>query len=148
MKAERKLIYHGFGFPIVIPNAHIRVVAGEEVLDIDINKLQIAVLKLLIFKATPLTGEQLRFIRKYFGMSTTDLAKKFGVTHPTIIKWEKNQNSINPTTDFYIRLYVLQQIQEGDLRRLCAEITAESLAAHKSAKESILEVDQNLLIAC
>lgn len=148
MKEKRKIVYNGFGFPIVIPDAHIRVIAGEEVLDIDMNKLQLAVLKLLIFKPTPLTGEQLRFIRKYLRMSTTDFAKKFGVTHPTIIKWEKNQNSINPATDFYIRLYVLQKIQEGDLKRLCAEITAEGLAAHKAEKESILEVDQNLLIAC
>lgn len=148
MNTKRKIVYYGFGFPIAIPDAHIRVIAGEEVLDIDMNKLQIAVLKLLIFKSTPLTGEQLRFIRKYLGMSTPEFAKKFGVTHPTILKWEKNQNSINPATDFYIRLYVLQKIQEGDLKRLCIEITAEGLAAHKSEKESILEVDPNFLIAC
>jgi transcriptional regulator with XRE-family HTH domain len=148
MKEKRKIVYHGFGFPITIPDAHIKIIAGEEVLDIDMHKLQIAVLKLLIFKTTPLIGEQLRFIRKYLGMSTTEFAKKFGVTHPTIIKWEKNQNSINPATDFYIRLYVLQKIQEEDLRRLCTEITAERLAAHKYEKESILVVDQNLLIAC
>jgi DNA-binding transcriptional regulator YiaG len=101
---KRRIVYNGFGFPIIIPNAHIKVVAGEEVLDIDMNKLQIAVLKLLIFKSTPLTGKQLRFIRKYLRMSTPDFAKKLGVTHPTIIKWENNKNSINPTTDFYIRL--------------------------------------------
>ncbi len=148
MRQKKKIVYKGFGFPIIIPDAHIRVIAGEKVLDIDMNKLQIVVLKLLIFKPTPLTGEQLRFIRKYLGMSTTEFAKKFGVTHPTIIKWEKNQNSINPTTDFYIRLLILQKFQEDDLRRLCAEITAESLAAHKSQKETMLEVDQNLLIAC
>lgn len=80
-------------------------------------------------------------------MSTTDFAKKFGVTHPTILKWEKNQNSINPATDFYIRLCVLQHLQEGDLKRLCVEVTAEMLAAHKEDKESTLEIDQHQLIA-
>lgn len=142
------MVYNGFGFPITLIDAPIRKILGEEVLDIDMNKLQIAVLKMLIFKITPLTGEQLRFIRKFFGMSTTEFAKKFGVTHPTILKWEKNQNAINPATDFYIRLCVLQHIQEGDLKRLCKEITAELLAAHKTDKESIIEIDQQQLIAC
>ena len=147
MKKKRTIIYNGLGFPITLIDAPIRTVAGEEVLDIDMNKLQITVLKLLIFKTTPLTGEQLRFIRKFFGMSTTEFAKKFGMTHPTILKWEKNQNAINPATDFYIRLCVLQQIQEGDLKRLCVEVTAEMLAAHKADKEATIEIDQHQLIA-
>lgn len=148
MKEKRTIIYKGFGFPITLIDAPIRKIAGEEVLDVDMNKLQITVLKVLIFKPSPLTGEQLRFIRKFFGMSTTEFAKKFGVTHPTILKWEKNQNPINPATDFYIRLCVLQQIQEGDLKKLCAEITAEMLAAHKAMKESAIEIDQQQLMAC
>ncbi len=147
MKGKRTIIYKGLGFPITLIEAPIRKIAGEEVLDIDMNKLQITVLKLLIFKTTPLTGEQLHFIRKFFGMSTTEFAKKFGVTHPTILKWEKNQNLINPTTDCYIRLWVLQQIQEDDLRRLYAEVTAEMLAANKAKKESTIEIDQQQLIA-
>lgn len=148
MKKKRTIIYKGLGFPITLIDVPVRKIAGEEILDIDMNRLQIAVLKLLIFKTTPLKGEQLRFIRKYLGMSTTEFAKKFGVTHPTILKWEKNQNAINPATDFYIRLYVLQYIQEGDLKKLCTEITAEMLAEHKEEKESTIEIDQQQLIAC
>lgn len=148
MKKTRTMVYNGFGFPITLIDAPIRKVLGEEILAIDMNRLQITVLKLLIFKPTPLTGEQLRFIRKFLGMSTTAFAKKFGVTHPTILKWEKNQNAINPATDFYIRLCVLQYIQEGDLKRLCVEVTAEMLAAHKADKEAAIEIDQYQLIAC
>lgn len=147
MKEKRTLIYNGLGFPITLIDAPIKKMLGEEVLDIDMNKLQITVLKLLIFKTTPLKGEHLRFIRQFLGMSTPEFARKFGVTHPTILKWEKNQNAINPATDFYIRLYVLQHIQEGDLKRLCAEVTTEMLAAHKQEKEPDIEIDRQHLMA-
>ena len=148
MKEKRTIVYNGLGFPITLIDVPIRKIAGEEILDINMNRLQIVVLKILIFKATPLTGEQLRFIRKFLEMSTTVFAKKFGVTHPTILKWEKNQNAITPATDFYIRLYVLQHIQEDDLKKLCAEVTAEGLAEHKAEKESAIEIDPEQLIAC
>lgn len=144
---KKAMVYKGLGFPITLVNPKIRKMAGEEVLDINMNKLQIAVLKYLIFKKTPLKGEHLRFIRKFFEMSTTEFAKKFGVTHPTILKWEKNQNSIAPATDFYIRLFILQHIQEQDLKRLCNEITAENLAAHKKDRDPEIEIDQEKLIA-
>lgn len=145
-KGKKTIIYYGLGFPITLVDAPFKKVAGEIVLDVDMNKLQMIVLRFLIFKKTPLTGEQLRFIRKFLEMSTTEFAKKFGVTHPTILKWEKNQNAINPATDFYIRLYLLQYLQETDLKKLCTEVTAELLAASKQ-EEIAIEIDRNQLIA-
>lgn len=148
MKTKRKIIYEGFGFPITLIEAPVEMVGGEEVLDIDLHKLQIIVLKYLIYKSTPLTGRQLRFIRKFLEMSTTNFGKKFGVTHPTVLKWEQEKTTINPTTEFCIRLYALQHILNGDLRRLCELVSVENLATHRKDKESPIEIDEHQLIAC
>ena len=120
---------------------------GEEVLDIDLHKLQVTVLRFLIYNPTPLTGNQLRFIRKFLEMSTTDFAKKFGVTHPTVLKWEKGVAAINPTAEFCIRLYALQSLQNGDLRKLCSEITVENLAAKEIKADSSIEINEQQLMA-
>jgi len=136
MKEKRTITYEGLGFPITLVDVPIKIIGGEEVLDINLYKLQTLVLRSLIYKPTPLTGKQLRFIRKFLEISTVDFAKKFGVTHPTILQWEKEQSKINPTAEFCIRLYALQHIQDGDLRKLCDEISVETLAVRKKHKES------------
>lgn len=78
--------------------------------NIDFNKLQKSVLLHLCFKKTPLTGDEVRFIRKYFSLTTTAFAELFGHTHSAVLKWE-NQDSdiarINPATEVYIRLKIL-----------------------------------------
>lgn len=148
MKQKRSITYNGFGFPIKLVEVPIKLVDGEEVLDIDLYKLQILVIKHLIYKPTPLKGKQLRFIRKFLEMSTTDFAKKIGVTHPTILKWEQETTPINPAAEFCIRLYALQRIQKDDLRRLCEEISIEMLVSHRKDKESLIEIDDYRLTAC
>lgn len=65
MKNIKTVIYEDFGFPITLVDVPIKMVMGQEVLDIDMYKLQVSVLKHLIFKATPLTESQLRFICKF-----------------------------------------------------------------------------------
>ena len=148
MKKKKTIVYEGLGFPIKLVDVPVKEEMGEEILDIDLYKLQITVLRFLIYKPTPLTGDQLRFIRKFLEMSTTEFAKKFGVTHPTILKWEKGTTAINPTAEFCMRLYALQYLQNGDLRRLCSEITVENLASRGKMIDSPIEIDEQKLMAC
>lgn len=147
MTHTKTIIYEDFGFPITLVDIPIKMIMGQEVLDIDMYKLQISVLKHLIFKATPLTGSQLRFIRKFLKLSTTDFAKKLGVTHPTILSWEKEEAFINPTADMCVRIEVLKLIQDEDLRKFITLISAEILSLHKKEKEAPIEIDRQQLIA-
>lgn len=147
MTNTKTIIYEDFGFPITLVDIPIKMIMGQEVLDIDMYKLQISVLKHLIFKATPLTGSQLRFIRKFLKLSTTDFAKKLGVTHPTILSWEKEEAYINPTADMCVRIEVLKLIQDEDLRKFITLISAEILNLHKKEKEAPIEIDRQQLIA-
>ncbi|MBS0623010.1 MAG: hypothetical protein JSS62_00125 [Verrucomicrobia bacterium] len=148
MTKIKTIIYEDFGFPITLVDVPIKIVMGEEILDIDMHKLQISVLKFLIFKATPLTGSQLRFMRKFLKLTTTDFAKKLGVTHPTILSWEKEEAHINPTADMCVRIEVLKFIQDEDLRKFITQITAEILALHKKEQEAPIKIDPQQFIAC
>jgi DNA-binding transcriptional regulator YiaG len=148
MTNTKTIIYEDFGFPITLVDVPIKLVMGEEILDIDMHKLEISVLKHLIFKATPLTGSQLRFIRKFLRLSTTDFAKKLGVTHPTILSWEKEEAHINPTADMCVRIEVLKLIQDEDFRKFITQVSAEILARHKKEQEAPIQIDRQQLIAC
>lgn len=106
--------YDGLGFPIVLLNVSMRTIRGEEVPDIDYNVLQRVVMENLSHKPVPLSGNEIRFIRQYLRMTLVEFAKHFGVTHAAVIKWEKTGNNlakITPSTELYIRLYILEHMK-------------------------------------
>ena len=110
-KIAKKFKYEGLGFPIHLLNVPLRNIRGVVVPDINYNDLQKIVLEELTRKSSPLTGNQVRFIRQYLGLNLTAFAKHFGVTHPAVLKWEKTKNKtakITPSTELYIRLYILE----------------------------------------
>ena len=107
-------------------------VFGEWVIDIDMNALQIFVFKGLIHKPYPLTGKEMRFMRKFSDMSTTELAKKLGLSHATIVKWEKEQVKIGALQETYIRMFFLEFLKDKELIKLYKEITPKRLAEAKN----------------
>lgn len=129
---ERKtetFIYQDLGFPIVLVDVPLRKSFGEWVLDINLNQLQSDVLFYLIHKKAGLTGSEVRFIRKYLEMTTTEFAKAFGVTHAAVLKWESGENGIMPTTDLCIRLFILRKLnaKNEEFGKLIYEILPEQL---------------------
>lgn len=131
-------LYEDLGFPILLVNVPMRETLGEWVLDFNLGKFIDEVLKMLIHKRTPLNGEELRFMRKYFEMTTTQFGKAFGVTHVAVLKWEANENQIPPTTEKCIRMFALEKLsgQDNELIKLYHEIDVESLA--KKRKKPIV----------
>ena len=132
MKNTKKetLIWEGLGFPIRLINVPMKKVFGEWVIDINFNIFQIAVLNSLARKPTPLSGGELRFIIDYLEMSIRDFAKLFGVTHAAVLKWEKEESRMNPSTEVCLRLYILNHLKVTDkeFRKLYLKINPENLA--------------------
>lgn len=133
MKKDYKVetfIYEDLGFPIRLVNVPMKKIFGEWVLDINLAKLQRCVLYELIYKNQPLTGSQLRFIRKYFEITTTEFGKSFGVTHAAVLKWESEQSRIPPTTELCIRLFILDRLhgKNEEFGRLYHKVTIENLS--------------------
>jgi DNA-binding transcriptional regulator YiaG len=135
-KKVETFIYEDLGFPIKLINAPMKKIYGQWFLDINLSKFQKSVLLGLVNKPFPLVGEEIRFIRKYFEMTTTDFGHVFGTTHPAVLKWEKKESRMNPATEVYMRLYVLDrlQIKDKEFRRLYHKISIDSLIKHRKAK--------------
>lgn len=145
---ERKketFIYEGLGFPIKLIDIPMKKVFGEWVIDIDMNALQMFVFKGLIHKPYPLTGREMRFMRKFTEMSTTEFGKNLGVSHATVVKWEKEQAKVSPIQETYIRMYFLDFLMDRKLLSLYKEITPKMLAETKNEKHSLFSVNAKQL---
>lgn len=142
-KKIKTYIFNGLGFPIKLKNAPMKQVFGEWCLDINLNKLMLVVLEALIQKPTPLTNDELRFIRSYLKLTLAEFGKLFGVSHVAVLKWEKNKNKISPALEMCIRLYILDYLQakDAEFRSLYKEISLEKLSKSSSAKIHPLVVD-------
>lgn len=116
-------------------------VYGEWVIDIDLNKLQLFVFNGLIHKPYRLTGNEIRFMRKFLEITTTELGKKLGVSHAAIVKWEKEQTRISPTQEIYIRMFFLECLNGKELLKIFEEIKPEKLAEANKEKQSILSIN-------
>src|SRR5437016_14247923 len=101
-KIAEQFEYDGLGFPIMLLNVPLMSVRGIEVPDLNYNVLQKNVLFALCQKSTPLSGNEVRFIRQFFEMNYTEFANTFGITHATVIHWEEAKNNlakITPSTE-------------------------------------------------
>ncbi len=142
-RKTESFIYEAFGFPVKLLNVPMRKVVGEWVIDVDFNKLQLAILRCLLYKSAPLHGPELKFIRKFLSMSTTDFGKIFGVSHVAVVKWEGGKTHAPATTDVYIRLYVLNYLRAKDkeFRNLYNTISLQSLSHTKGKKIAPISID-------
>ena len=125
----------GLGFPVHLTNVPMVQIRGEFTLNIDFNKLQRAVLLHLSHKKRPLTGSEVKFIRKFFSLTTTSFGYLFGHSHTAILKWENQEDSIArmaPATEIYLRLYILDFLQKDalDFKELYHEIRFPDLAKY------------------
>ncbi len=140
---HKTFIFQGLGFPVKLINAPMRKMVGEWVLDVDFEELQLTVLYFLLEKPAPLTRNELKFIRKYLEMTTTEFGKLFGVSHVAVLKWEKGTRA-NLSTDVCIRLYMydhLKKTKDKDFRNFFHKIKLETLAKNIHVKERPIIID-------
>ncbi len=137
-KKIENLMYEGLGFPIELIDAPMKKVFGEWILDINLSKLQLEVLKLLVHQPTPLQSSELRFIRKCFEMTTTAYGEVFGVSHVAVLKWESGQIP-SPAMDMYIRMYVMDRLKakNEEFGKLYHEVNLANLAKSRKKRSSL-----------
>jgi len=114
---ERKIFdqycYEGLGFPIILLNVPMVKLDHDWAPEIDYELLERLVLLTLCQKSSPLKGDELGFIRDWFGLSMQKFGALFNVSSPCVKKWEdarEKPTSMQETTEKGIRLYVLDQI--------------------------------------
>lgn len=135
MKTEKiikRFQYGDLGVPIIILDAPLKLIFGEWILDIDLNKLQRNLVNALIHKPIAMTGDEIRFIRKYFEMTTTEFGELLSVSHAAVLKWESGKTHMPPTTEVCVRLYAYDQMKakNDEFRKFYSEISIGHLAKH------------------
>lgn len=113
MKTERKSIpYEMGGLPqFVLKDVEIRTcpACGERETVIErIEILHHTIAAALIGKHGPLTGNEIRFLRKALGWSGDDFARHAGVRPETVSRWENDKEIMGPTAERFLRLAVAQ----------------------------------------
>jgi DNA-binding transcriptional regulator YiaG len=148
---KKTLTYEAFGFPIKLINVPMKKVVGEWVIDVNFDALEKTIARLLLRKAAPLTGAELRFIRKYLGFTTTELGELLGITHVAVVKWESGKTRPTILADIYVRLYVIDhlQVKDKEFRSLFEETSPSLLKEAKKKRPSplVIDIDEELLSA-
>lgn len=142
-KKKKTLVYESFGFPIKLINVPMKKVVGEWVIDVNFDTLEKIILRLLLHKPVPLAGAELRFIRKYLGLTTTEFGKLLGVTHVAVVKWESGKTKPPIPADIYVRLYVIDQlnVKDKEFRTLFEETKPSILNEAKKKKTPLLKIN-------
>ena len=116
-KIQKRFVYDGFGFPVVLRNVTMVKVRGAWTPKVNYNKLTREVLLALAHKPTRLTGSEVRFIRHQFEMTLTRFGDRFSVSHPAVLKWEDagdEATAMKWSVEKDIRLFVLDALDAKD----------------------------------
>lgn len=70
-----------------------------------IKKLMQLIARDLIVQESPLTGDEIRFLRKRLGQKQTDFAKAIGIEPETLSRCENDHQKLSESNDKFIRLY-------------------------------------------
>jgi DNA-binding transcriptional regulator YiaG len=120
-KIEKNYTYNGFGFPIMLDQVEMVLLGDDWCPKVDVKKIANEAVKQLAIKDTPLTGNEVHFIRTHFGMSLRDFAEKVvHETHPAVTKWEKFEDKptkMNTNTEIVIRNFILEQTSSPTEKR-------------------------------
>jgi len=88
----------------------------------DLDGLYAAIARAIAIGPTPLTGAELRFLRKRFGQSQDQLGALVGKTGQAVAKWEKGQLPVPVAEGTVVRLAWLARHSKGELAGVIARL--------------------------
>ena len=140
-KIEKRFVYEGFGFALVLRNVAMIQVRGAWTPKLDYNKLAREVMLALGRKPARLTGNEIHFIRHYFEMTLAGFGKRFDVSHPAVLKWEGARNRVPALkwpVEKDIRLFILDQLH---VRPAAFKVAYESFREEAKTVTKPIEMD-------
>ncbi len=112
-RTQKRLVYQGFGFPVVLRNVPMVKIRGAWTPKVNYNVPARDVLEALAVHSTRLSGHEVRFVRHYFEMTLEQFAARFAVSHPAVLKWEKAADApakMGWGTEKDLRLFILDRL--------------------------------------
>ena len=110
---------------VILSNITVRECAGCEArspLIPAMTRLHKAMAEAIAAKPAPLTGAELRFLRKQLGFSAKAWAKLMDVDPATVSRWEGGKQEIGPQSDKLARLLFVRGAEERAHRLLEAPV--------------------------
>jgi putative zinc finger/helix-turn-helix YgiT family protein len=99
----------------------------------NIEGLHRALALTIVRKKERLTPDEIRFLRKYLGLSSVDFAEHIGVSAETVSRWEQGRTTMGQTADRFLRwlavtrepishypLEILKEVAQTDAKPLRA----------------------------
>lgn len=102
--------YSSVGLPVILENIEIvrcEACGHEEAMIPKMSKIHRLIALAVIQKPYRLTGAEVRYLRKWLGMSAADFAAPLKVDKTTVSKWENDALEIGEQSDRLIRTVVL-----------------------------------------
>jgi hypothetical protein len=139
---EKKFTYMGAGFPVDLIGFPFKKIAGEEVLDVDAEKLDLAIARLVLLKPAFLTGREIRFLRHFLNESMSTFGAHFGISAAAVKKWEDLDDSPigSVTNDFAIRNYLASRLTSQFKMHFDIAVHQNLLEAGQFWKPEIMEI--------
>lgn len=111
---------------------------GEEMPEIsNVERLNRDIADFIVRDPSPLSGKEVRFLRKQMGMKAVELAELLGVTKQTISRWENEAASIGVANDKLIRMIFFRRLEEctGKIEKGVEEILRFIPGGKKAGRE-------------
>lgn len=133
----KNYLWNGFGFPVIFEELPAIKLRGELVPDIDFSKVAPDLIKFICSEQElPLSGNQVKFFRHALNFSMRDYAKLIGVTHVSLMRWEKRKNhpaKIEAHIEIVLRILMLKKFEGNKTEILEAATQVEGVAKLKAA---------------
>jgi len=98
------------GIPAVVTDMEIAECnrcGNEDPIIAHLDELMRTVVVAVVCSPSPLRGTDVRFLRKYIGMTAEEFARLLNVDKTTVSKWENDRDPVGNQSDRLIRLIVI-----------------------------------------
>lgn len=117
-KIQKQFTYHGLGFPVVLEDVPVVRIDGQWAPEINYKTLQECMVVALACKHSRLTGDEIRFLRRYFDMTLEQFASLFDYSYQAVMKWEARKDAPAEMlwpAELALRLFALERMgMSGD----------------------------------
>lgn len=136
--------YEGFGFPILLRGVKYKTEGKHKYPEIPHQQVAKALFIAVLKKPAPLTGAELKFLRKYLDLNQTAFAKLIGSpNHVNIVQWEaKDQGPtlMQQQSELLARIKIVMEYAKREIRfaEYYRDLVKDGLDENKS---DLLEID-------
>lgn len=133
-----------------LPNVYLKGVTmyycscGEEMVGIPCPEgLHDQIAKTIAKNSRPLTGDEIRFLRKHLGLMSGDLARILGVSKVTVSRWENSKAKIDKSYESILRAMT----RDKKLRKLFQDINVKKKPDLRKSPPYVFDV-ADIALAC